>query len=156
MGAAHLMIEQANKSIADVSARLDAKGRDDLAADLVRAGEIGTIKATLESIQAEVRRLAALSEKVIRLEVGHEQIKDVTGKHDVNKALSEASKREERELEEKRIASEERRARIQFWSAIAAVALPGLISMILHLVGATTPRDQPTHEERPAVQTQSN
>lgn len=151
MGAAHLMIEQVQRSVTDVTSRFDTKSREDHAREVTSATERGVILTKLEELRRDLDALAGLPERVVKLETGHEHIKsDVTGKHTVEKAHVESKdKKEERELEAKKIASEERRSKRQFWSAILVVALPGVIAVILQLVGYTPPEQ--SLPEIPAV-----
>lgn len=155
MGAAHLMIETAQKQISDLGTRLEGKIKEDHRNEVVRAGELGQLKAQLDSMDETLKKLAGLPEKFARLEANHEHIKDdVTGRHEIAKVHAEsAEKKEERELEKKKIAADERKAKLQFWGAIAAVSLPGIISMVWQIFGfaGSPPTPPAAHPELPSV-----
>lgn len=155
MSAANILIEQVKGSIADISRRLDQKVRDDHHGDVKLAEDLGKISAKIEAMEKDLSQLSSLPAMLARLEAGHDHLRgDVTGKHDVEKTKVEvADKKEDREVEKAKIAADERRAKLQFWGAIAAVALPGIISMLWQIFGmhGDPPTTPAVHPELPSV-----
>ncbi len=148
MSAASILIEQTKGSIAEVGRRLEQKVRDDHVTEVERARELGEIRATLDGLNRDLQQLAPLPTLLAKLEAGQDHLKgDVTGKHEIEKVKTEAGVKKEE------IASDERKAKLQFWGAIAVVALPGMIAMVWQILGfpGNPPTTPSAHPETPSI-----
>jgi len=152
LSATTVLIEQASKQLAELSRRVDEKVRDDHAAAIDITSKLTEIRTRLDFAQSQ---LGDLPDRVAKLETSHEHVaKDITGKHDLAKVAIEAGeKKEDRALEERKLKADQRKATLQFWGGIAVVALPGLISLILHLMGIPSPPATPrgARPESPSI-----
>jgi hypothetical protein len=155
LSATTVLIEQASKQLAELSRRVDDKVKEDHVSAIDIASKLSEIRTRLDSMQ---NQLGDIPDRLTKLETSHEHVaKDITGKHDLAKVAIETSeKKEDRALEERKLKADQRKATLQFWGGIAVVALPGLISLILHLLGIPSsstshearPESPPTHESR--------
>ncbi len=155
MSAASILIEQTKGSLAEFGRRFDQKVRDDHGAEVELARDLGEIRAKVEAIERSLHSLSGLPALIARLEAWQDHLKgDVTGKHSIERLHVEAgAKKEDREVEKVKIASDERKAKLQFWGAIAVVALPGMLAMVWHLFGfAGSPPTIPgEHQDQPSI-----
>lgn len=134
LSATTVLLEQAQRQLGELSRRLDEKVKEDHHSDLARATQLAEIRTKVESL---LQSVGDIPERVAKLEAGHEHVRsDITGKTDVRAIVAERDdKKEDRALERKRLAGEQRRATLQFWSGIAVVSIPGLIALVWHLLG---------------------
>lgn len=150
VSAASVLIEQVQKQLNEVSRRLDDKIREDHQGAVKLAAEMAEIKTKLDGLRSDTEHLSGTAERIAKLEAGHEHVRaDITGKHDLAKVAVESNeKKEDRRLEERKLRTDERKARLQFWGAIGVVALPGLLALLWHLLGL--PGNPPTPGAPPA------
>lgn len=140
VSATSVLIEQLQRQHTELARKIEEKVHRDHESDLKLAAELAEIKTKLKALD----QFADLPERLAKLEGSHEHVKaDVTGKHEVaKKAIESSEKKEDRELEKRRILSSERKARLQFWSAILVIALPGFLALLWRVL--ELPGDPPS------------